>query len=73
MSTTFVQYDLPYTNLIIEGEKPLFQPSEDDVLSNSLKRFDTESVGISDTTANKDELFEIDVRRKGNRYEVKLP
>ena len=61
-------------NLIIEGEKPLFQPSEDDMLANSLKRFwDTESVGISDTTANEEELFEIDVRRKGNHYEVKLP
>ena len=61
-------------NLIIEGEKPLFQPSEDDVLANSLKSFwDTESAGISDTTANEEELFEIDVRRKGNRYEVKLP
>ena len=60
-----------HTNLIIEGEKPLFQPSQDDVLANSLKRFwDTESVGISDTTANEDELFEIDVRRKGNRYEI---
>ena len=32
-----------------------------------------ESRSYSDTTANKDELFEIDVRRKGNRYEVKLP
>lgn len=63
-----------HTNLIIAGEKPLFQPSEDDVLANSLKRFwDTESVGISDTTANEEELFDIDVRRKGNRYEVKLP
>ena len=63
-----------HTNLVIEGEKPLFQPSEDDVLAIRLKRFwDTESVGISDTTANEEELFEIDVRRKGNRYEVKLP
>ena len=42
-----------YTSLIIEGEKPLFQPSEDDVLANSVKRFwDTESVDISDTTAS---------------------
>lgn len=56
------------------SEKPLFQPSEDDVLANSVKRFwETESVGISDTTANDEELFEIDVRGKGNRYEVKFP
>ena len=65
---------LTHINSIIEGKKPLFQPSEDDMLANSLKRFwETESVGISDTTANKEELFEIDVRRKGHRYEVKLP
>ena len=63
-----------HTNLIIVGEKPLFQPSEDDKLANSLKRFwDTESVGISNTTVNEEELFEIGVRRKGNQYEVKLP
>ena len=50
------------------------EPSEDDVLANSVKRFwDTESVGISDITANDEELFEIDVRRKGNCYEVKFP
>ena len=32
-----------------------------------------ESRSYSDPTANKDEWFEMDVRRKGNRYEVKLP
>ena len=32
-----------------------------------------ESRSYSNTTANKDELFEIDVRRKGNHHEVKLP
>ena len=31
-----------------------------------------ESRSYSDTTATKNELFEIDVRRKGNRYEVKM-
>ena len=28
-----------YSNLIIEGQYPLFQPNADDVLANSLKDF----------------------------------
>ena len=66
-----------HSNLIIEGQQPLFQPNEDDILANSLKSFwETESIGISDLPAKgnvKNESFEIDVKRNGDRYEVKLP
>ena len=55
-----------YSNLIIEGQYPLFQPSADDVLANSLKDFwETESIGISDLSAKenvKNKAFEIDVK-----------
>ena len=55
-----------YSNLIIEGQYPLFQPSADDVLANSLKDFwETESIGISDLSAKenvKNKSFEIDVK-----------
>lgn len=55
-----------YSNLIIERQYPLFQPSADDVLANSLKDFwETESIGISDLSAKenaKNKSFEIDVK-----------
>ena len=66
-----------HTNLIIDCQNSLLQPTDDDILANSLKGFwETESIGISDLTANgegKNESFEIDVKRNGDRYEVKLP
>ena len=66
-----------HSNLIIDGPNHLFQPSQDDVLANTLKSFwDTESIGISDFSGGGDvanESFEIDVKRNGGRYEVKLP
>ena len=63
--------------LIIDCLNSLFQPSDDDILANSLKGFwETESIDINDLTADgdsKNESFEIDVNRNGDRYEVKLP
>ena len=44
-----------YTNLIIDCQNSLFQSTDDDILANSLKGFwETESIGISDLTANGD-------------------
>ena len=65
-------------NLIIDRHNSLiFQPSQDDVLANTLKSFwETESVGISELTTDGDvqnESFEINVKRNEDRYEVKLP
>ena len=71
---------ITHSNLIIDGHNsPLFQTiaSQDDVLADTLKSFwETESIGISEPSANGDvktESFEINVKRNGDRYEVKLP
>lgn len=68
---------ITHSNLIIDGQSSLFQPSQDDVLADTLKSFwETESIGISEPSANGDvktESFEINVKRNGDRYEVKLP
>ena len=64
--------------MIIDNHNSLiFQPSQDNVLANTLKNFwETESIGISELTADGDvqnESFEINVKRNEDRYEVKLP
>ena len=64
--------------MIIDSHNSLiFQPSQDNVLANTLKNFwETESIGISKLTADGDvqnESFEINVKRNEDRYEVKLP
>ena len=68
---------ITHSNLIIDCQNPLFQPSQYDILANTLKSFwETESIGISELSANEDvrnESFEINVKRNGGRYEVKLP
>ena len=70
---------ITHSNLIIDGHNSLFQTiaSQDDVLADTLKSFwETESIGISEPSANGDvktESFEINVKRNGDRYEVKLP
>ena len=68
---------IAHSNLIIDGHNSLFQPSQDDILVDTLKSFwETESIGMSEPSANGDvktESFEINVKRNGNRYEVKLP
>lgn len=65
-----------HSNLIIHGQNSLFQPSQDDILTNTLKTFwETKAIGISDWSSNEDviESFGINVKRNGGRYEVKLP
>ena len=68
---------ITHSNLIIDGHNSLFQPSQDDILADTLKSFwETESIGISEPSANGDvktESFEMNVKRNGDRYEVKLP
>ena len=69
---------ITHSNLIIDSHNSLiFRPSQDDVLANTLKNFwETESIGISELTADGDvqnESFEINVKRNEDRYEVKLP
>ena len=68
---------ITHSNLIIDGHNSLFQPSQDDILADTLKSFwETESIGISEPSANGDvktESFEINVKRNGDRCEVKLP
>ena len=65
------------SNLVIDRHYSPFQPSQDDVLGDTLKRFwETESIGINEPSSNgdvKNESFEINVKRNGDRYEVKLP
>lgn len=53
-----------YSNLIIEGQYPLFQPNADDVLAVS-KISGRQSTGISNLSAKenvKNKSFEIDVK-----------
>ena len=65
------------SNLIIDRHNSSFQPSQDDVLADTLRGFwETESIGISEPSANADvktEAFEINVKQNGDPYEVKLP
>ena len=66
-----------HSNLIPERQHSLFSTSPDDVLTNVLKDFwETESISIRDSSVEEDgniDSFEIDVKRNGDRYEVKLP
>ena len=71
---------ITHSNLIIDRHNSPFQQNQDDVLADTLKSFwETESIGIrsiSEPSANADvktESFEINVKRNGDRYEVKLP
>lgn len=72
---TLDQCYVTYSDLIIKGQKSPFQPSQDSILVN--KGFwETESIGVSNLTANGDvkcKSLEVDVKRNGDRYEVKLP
>lgn len=44
-----------HSNLIIDGQNSLFQPSQDDILTNTLKTFwETKAIGISDWSSNED-------------------
>ena len=62
---------ITHSNLIIDRHNSPFQPSQDDVLADTLKRFwETQSFGISETSSNG--YVKTNVKPNGDRYEVKL-